>query len=394
MFAEEFVGSGNQLTPEVGASLVERIKLTDTFTNIDTSLLATIEAQLSQSEVYLRAVESLQQLTAEYGIDGQILLKAVSLEAVRLTLQVVNSESSTSAIGTLKPKTNASGRSETSHGQQSPLLAVAPEPVLLEKSTVMGDRGNELDSEAAASSADNDVFEAIASMVHPETPASPKLLTSFFDRYKLKREHAVEEVQVFTRAEILTQIGAQIQLERERKDLSISQLHARTFIPMYHLQALEGGHVEQLPEDVYLRGFLRRIENALGLAVDTLVSKLPSEMEKSVLPCWAGHAKGMGRRGFAGLDVNPTYLYVTYAAIMAGGVYWLSQQSTPTANVPDLGSYEPYVSAPSTRNQTRDQKWLKPKANLSAQRSSSPTAQSKSMQVGSTKNIAPPETLR
>ncbi|NJN49673.1 MAG: hypothetical protein HC805_07805 [Alkalinema sp. RL_2_19] len=189
-----------------------------------------------------------------------------------------------------------------------------------------------------------------------------------------------------TRTEILIQIGAQIQLEREQKGLTIAQLHARTFIPMYHLQALEGGHVEQLPEDVYLRGFLRRIENALGLAVSSLIDKLPTAADRSLLPCWSGHAMNVSRRGFAGLDVNPNHLYFTYAAIMAGGVCWLSNQTAPTAaNLPDLTNYEPRAEVPTTRSLRVNQ----PKANLTANQQAQ-----KSMKVGAAPNMAPPEVLR
>jgi cytoskeleton protein RodZ len=200
-------------------------------------------------------------------------------------------------------------------------------------------------------------------------------------------------VQVFTRTEILTQIGAQIQLEREQKGMTIAQLHARTFIPMYHLQAFEGGHVEQLPEDVYLRGFLRRIENALGMEVGSLIEKLPTDQaEKSILPSWAGHSAKGSRRGIGGLDINPTHLYVTYAAIMAGGVCWLSNQQTPTAaNLPDLTNYEPRAEAPSAAQMQANRQNL----NRTAQKiGSNQSAQSKSIKVGSVKNIAPPETLR
>jgi cytoskeleton protein RodZ len=324
------------------------------------SLINLIESQLNQSPIYRRAVESLQQLVADHHTDGQMLLKAVSLEAIRMTLQTVAAQ------------------------------AIVP-PIASTATTVLEAPITEYEGELDDDALDNDLFAAIASVTQSEAPSHP--LSHLFDRYKAKRQFAVESVKVFTRAEVLTQIGAQIQLEREQKGLTIAQLHARTFIPMYHLQAFEGGHVEQLPEDVYLRGFLRRIENALGMEVGSLIEKLPTDQaEKSILPSWAGHGAQGSRRGFGGLDVNPNHLYVTYAAIMAGGVCWLSNQQTPTsANLPDLTQYEPRAEAPSTAQMQANRQNL----NRTAQKiGGNQSAQSKSIKVGSVKNIAPPETLR
>jgi cytoskeleton protein RodZ len=319
-------------------------------------LVNLIERQLNQSPIYRQAVESLQQLVADDHTDGQMLLKAVSLEAIRLTLETIAAQPAVPTIASTA-------------------------------TTVLEAPAGELDDDAL----DNDLFEAIASVTQSETQSNP--LSHLFDRYKAKRQYAAESVKIFTRAEILTQIGAQIQLEREQKGLTIAQLHARTFIPMYHLQAFEGGHVEQLPEDVYLRGFLRRIENALGMEVGSLIEKLPTDQaEKSILPSWAGHGAQGARRGFGGLDINPTHLYVTYAAIMAGGVCWLSNQATPTsANLPDLSTYEPRAEAPTTAQMQANRLNL----NRTAQKiGGNQSAQAKSVKVGSVKNIAPPETLR
>jgi cytoskeleton protein RodZ len=349
MFAAEFVGQNAAVMPSatIGQPAIGLPSM---------DLVSLIESQLNQSTIYRQAVESLQQLVADDHTDGQMLLKAVSLAAIRLTLQTIAAQPAVPTIASTAT-------------------------TVLEAPTADFD-------EAAL---DNDLFEAIATVTQSTSQSNP--LSHLFDRYKAKRQHAVESVKVFTRAEILTQIGAQIQLEREQKGLTIAQLHARTFIPMYHLQAFEAGHVEQLPEDVYLRGFLRRIENALGMEVGSLIEKLPTDQaEKSILPSWAGHSAKGARRGIGGLDINPTHLYVTYAAIMAGGVCWLSNQSAPTAaNLPDLSNYEPRAEAPSAAQMQAS----RPKANLPGNKiGNAASMQNKSIKVGSVKNIAPPETLR
>jgi cytoskeleton protein RodZ len=376
MFAEEFViqdATGHRSeaiadTLSHGPSLIEGLPIAAN------QLVSLIESQLSQSFVYRRAVESLQQLMANDSTDGQMLLKVVGLEAIRLTLQAVEAHRPTLApaasIGT-------------------PVVA----PVSTVAVTVLEDTA--LDADAFSADAlnndalDNDLFEAIAAVTQPGAPSHP--LSHLFDRYKAKRQIAAESVKVFTRAEILTQIGAQIQLEREQKGLTIAQLHARTFIPMYHLQAFEGGHVEQLPEDVYLRGFLRRIENALGLEVGSLIEKLPNDQTApSIVPSWSGHGANGTRRGVGGLDINPNHLYVTYAAIMAGGVCWLSNQTSPTAaNLPDFTNYEPRAEAPSAQMQASQ-----PNLNRFGHKIGNVKSTPAQPTNPGAKNMAPPETLR
>jgi cytoskeleton protein RodZ len=362
MFAAEFVGQNAAVMPSATvAGTAAHMQLVADGLPDSADLVNLIESQLSQSFVYRRAVESLQQLVSDETTDGQMLLKVVGLEAIRLTLQAVGAH---------------------------PSVPTATALTVLEAPAELAVDREALDGEAL----DNDLFESIAAVTQGSTPRSHPF-SHLIDRYKAKRQTAVESVKVFTRAEILTQIGAQIQLEREQKGLTIAQLHARTFIPMYHLQAFEAGHVEQLPEDVYLRGFLRRIENALGMEVGSLIEKLPTDQaEKSILPSWAGHSAKGARRGIGGLDINPTHLYVTYAAIMAGGVCWLSNQSAPTAgNLPDLTNYEPRAEAPSAAQMQAS----RPKANLPGNKiGNAPSTQNKSIKVGSVKNIAPPETLR
>jgi cytoskeleton protein RodZ len=322
--------------------------------------------QLSQSFAYRRVMESLQALPTELGVDPHRLLQAVAEEAIRLTIAAFPAADS---------------------GHVANAITVLETPIEELQTTTLAPTVTLFDADAL----DNDLFESIATVTQDVAPTHSNPIVQLVDRYKAKRETAKAITQVLTRADILVQIGEQIQIEREDKGLTIAQLHARTFIPMYHLQALEAGHVEQLPEDVYLRGFLRRIENALGLEVSTLIDQLPSESAAvNVLPVWARERSASVKRGVGGLDVNPTHLYVTYAAMMAGGVCWLSNQQAPTTKLPDLSNYEPRAEAPSTKAFQP----LKSKSTLNARMQKGNPVQAKSINVGSAKQIAPPEVLR
>jgi cytoskeleton protein RodZ len=137
-----------------------------------------------------------------------------------------------------------------------------------------------------------------------------------------------------TREQCLVALGQAVAEAREAKTMTLAQLHARTFVPLYHLQALERGEVDRLPQDIYLKGFLRRIENALVLESGTLMAYLPDEdaLESGILPSWVRGKAGLlpkPSKNIAGLEVNSAHLYLAYTALMAGGICWISGQSAP-----------------------------------------------------------------
>ncbi len=311
--------------------------------NVLQNLINQISTQLIQSDIYRRAVDSLQQLTAEGGIDCQILLKAVSLEAIRLTVETVTADRSAvpqSLNLVADPMVTAVGATDAATDAVTDTVA---ELNRAELNPAVSDR-------AVSDQADSAMFEAIAMVMQPAKP-STNPVQAMLSKYRAKRRAEAVEELILTREDILSQIGERIQQEREAKKMSIAQLHARTFIPMYHLQALEGGHIEQLPEDVYLRGFIRRIENALSLTPGCLVEAMPHVENVEIVPSWCQQSVKAKRKNFAGLDVNPTHLYFTYAALMAGGVCWLSNQATPHSNLPDL-NYEPRAQNPMPKDAT------------------------------------------
>ncbi|MEB3337703.1 MAG: helix-turn-helix domain-containing protein [Leptolyngbyaceae bacterium] len=131
----------------------------------------------------------------------------------------------------------------------------------------------------------------------------------------------------------LCQLGQELQKIRQAKSLSIQELHTLTLVPLYHLQALELGQVEKLPEAVYVRGFVRRIGNALGLDGDHLVATLPpSDPNKGLIPCWAES------KPESEFYLRPVHLYVSYAALMAGAVSGLAATSQPVNSEVALNS--------------------------------------------------------
>ena len=68
-----------------------------------------------------------------------------------------------------------------------------------------------------------------------------------------------------TPGEILEQIGSKLHQLRSQQQLSLEDISARTQIQPRMLQAIEEGHIEMLPESVYVKGMVKRYANTLGL---------------------------------------------------------------------------------------------------------------------------------
>jgi cytoskeletal protein RodZ len=63
----------------------------------------------------------------------------------------------------------------------------------------------------------------------------------------------------------LEQIGQKLKAARESQGLSLAQINERTKIPINHLQAIDAGVTDDLPETVYVAGFIKRYADCVGL---------------------------------------------------------------------------------------------------------------------------------
>jgi cytoskeletal protein RodZ len=65
--------------------------------------------------------------------------------------------------------------------------------------------------------------------------------------------------------EQLQKITSRLRQVREEKSIRIEEVAAQTRIRQYFLQALEEGRFEDLPEPVFVQGFIRRYGDMIGL---------------------------------------------------------------------------------------------------------------------------------
>lgn len=88
----------------------------------------------------------------------------------------------------------------------------------------------------------------------------------------------------------LEHIGQKLKTARDGLGLSLSQIHERTKIPFNHLQAIDNGQSDDLPEPVYVSGFIKRYAECVGLNGQQLVEEYKEEVE--------GAPDSNGRFGF------------------------------------------------------------------------------------------------
>lgn len=80
-----------------------------------------------------------------------------------------------------------------------------------------------------------------------------------------------------TQQQQLKDIGAYLQQVRVEQGKSLDEIATRTFIPMRLIRAIEQGQFALLPEPIFVRGFIRRIADALGLDGTAIALEFPLE---------------------------------------------------------------------------------------------------------------------
>ncbi|MEO1590427.1 MAG: RodZ domain-containing protein [Cyanobacteria bacterium J06632_22] len=73
----------------------------------------------------------------------------------------------------------------------------------------------------------------------------------------------------------LKKIGANLQEAREAQSKSIDDIAVQTYIRPQLLKAIEGGDIDDLPQPIFVQGFIRRYAEALGLDGKTLSKQFP-----------------------------------------------------------------------------------------------------------------------
>lgn len=321
------------------------------------SILNQIESELIDSEVYRRTMAGLQTMLGEATNTAQLLVKAVGREAVRLTFQEFT--------------------------RQYKVVPVSEEKINTAKPREFYSPQNLEEPSAQVESPLSNSFVEVEEVIEQEETNSSKLVDRLIGDTKPPKKLTKTELEaqkmLQQRDQLLRQVGQELRQAREARSLSTSQLHRQTLVPLHHIEALEAGRLEHLPEDVYIRGFIRRLGQALGLNGIAIASSLPEpDPVKSVVPSWyQSTATTVG-----GFQLSSVHLYLGYTALIAGAVGGLSWMSTNKST--------PGVSIKSEPNKS-SQTSTSPKAKL--EQTSKPGVKSSAIGMQAGADIAPPEAL-
>lgn len=121
-----------------------------------------------------------------------------------------------------------------------------------------------------------------------------------------------------TQVEKLKEIGSSLKQFRESQNQSLVDLSERTRIQVRLLQAIENGKLETLPEPIYIKGFIRRYAEVLGLDGDQVAQEFPT--------AFVSQAPAKARRwSLPTAQLRPIHLYLLYFGLVICSVNTLSQ---------------------------------------------------------------------
>lgn len=114
----------------------------------------------------------------------------------------------------------------------------------------------------------------------------------------------------------LEELGSRLRQFRTEQSLDLDEIAARTRIQARLLNAIEEGRLEQLPEPVYIKGFIKQFADALGLNGAEFASAFPTGSGLQFgKPSW---------RHLPSAQLRPIHLYMLYIVLVISAVNGLS----------------------------------------------------------------------
>jgi len=94
-------------------------------------------------------------------------------------------------------------------------------------------------------------------------------------------------------------IGQYLRRHREERAMSVEEVSRTTRIPVGNLERLENDHFDDLPGEVFVRGFLKAYARAVSMSVDDVLARYTSSRRVAMvtpLPMTSPIQKTQGRR--------------------------------------------------------------------------------------------------
>jgi cytoskeleton protein RodZ len=313
------------------------------------AILAEIETELHRSKVYRRALATVQKMFGDSSEQAKQLFKAVGREAIGLAFHQFSQQhkiqENEPGIGS-EPQDTVNEASvgteikETSDTENSPDLSECLTSVKFHPKVEQHET-------------DTVVNTAVSNVKTEETSVKSNSPLAWFKTKKVSKVDIAKQAAAEQRIETLREIGKQLRQARELRGMSLTQLNIYTHVPVHQMESIENGDWAKLPEEVYVRGFIRVMGNALGLNGTHLVASLPApEPPKTIAPVWYKDKENKSGGGI-GLNIKPMHLYVGYTALVAGavgGLSLMSQQAEANRVLPNNSPSSSFTQTPKDKH--------------------------------------------
>src|SRR3954454_8877511 len=94
-------------------------------------------------------------------------------------------------------------------------------------------------------------------------------------------------------------IGRYLKRTREARAMSVEEMARATRIPVVSIERIEGDHFDDLPGEVFVRGFLKAYARAVSLSVDEVLARYTASRRVAwvtPLPISAPQRRSQGKR--------------------------------------------------------------------------------------------------
>lgn len=137
-------------------------------------------------------------------------------------------------------------------------------------------------------------------------------------------------------------LGEMLRSARESRGLDRARIERETRIREKYLAALERGAYDELPGEVYTRGFLRTYARHLGLDPDAMVALYRIETRGRRAPPAVPRARPTARPQPRAFVITPSVVAAAALTILVGAlIAYLAYQLVTFARTPDLRVVEP-----------------------------------------------------
>ena len=131
------------------------------------------------------------------------------------------------------------------------------------------------------------------------------------------------------------ELGAELRRQRKQRGLAVGEVSERLKLPTRQVEALESGHYEDLPEPVFVRGFLRSYGRFLELD-ETLLNSLLEQISPVPKVSNTAEANRGADLNFADEKIKkpfPSWIFglLAVAALGTGVYFWQTKSQTENA---------------------------------------------------------------